>query len=161
MTHLPGQATSCHTWKANSSPCTITPPQPLSPILSPISFQGRLEHSVDEQGRLFIDRDPELFAVLLQFMRASTTPPQSHIRANRESLLEECRFFGVDAARFRGHTWTSDLSPQDRRIKKQEYEARSLSEAQGCFLLDVFRHDASPVEPTDLGLQIFRRYKVQ
>ena len=62
------------------------------PIVSPISFQGRLEHSVDDQGRLFIDRDPQLFAVVLQFMRASTTPPQSLIRANRESLLEECRF---------------------------------------------------------------------
>ena len=90
-------------------------------------------------------------------MRASTTPPQSHIRANRESLLEECRFFGVDAARIRGHTWTSDLSPQDRRIKKQEYEARSLPEAQRGFLLDVFAHDASPAEPADLGLHIFRR----
>ena len=120
-------------------------------------MQGRLEHSVDEQGRLFIDRDPELFAVLLQFMRASTTPPQNDIRAHRESLLEECRFFGVDSARIRGHISNSDLSPQDRLIKKQEYEARALPEAHPDILLDVFAQDASPVEPTDLGLHIFRR----
>ena len=31
--------------------------------------RGRLEHATDEDDRLFIDRDPEVFAVLLQFMR--------------------------------------------------------------------------------------------
>ena len=29
-----------------------------------------MQHSTDPKGRLFIDRDPELFAVLLQFLRA-------------------------------------------------------------------------------------------
>ena len=32
-------------------------------------MRGRLEHATDEDDRLFIDRDPEVFAVLLQFMR--------------------------------------------------------------------------------------------
>ena len=39
------------------------------PPTSTHPLQGRLEHAVDEEGRLFVDRDPELFAVLLQFMR--------------------------------------------------------------------------------------------
>ena len=34
-------------------------------------LQGRLDHATDEDGRLFIDRDPEVFAVLLQYMRQS------------------------------------------------------------------------------------------
>ena len=34
-------------------------------------LQGRLDHAADEDGRLFIDRDPEVFAVLLQYMRQS------------------------------------------------------------------------------------------
>ena len=32
-------------------------------------LQGRLDHAADEDGRLFIDRDPDVFAVLLQFMQ--------------------------------------------------------------------------------------------
>ena len=34
-------------------------------------LQGRLDHVGDEDGRLFIDRDPEVFAVLIQYMRQS------------------------------------------------------------------------------------------
>ena len=34
-------------------------------------LQGRLDHAADENGRLFIDRDPEVFAVLLRYMRQS------------------------------------------------------------------------------------------
>ena len=32
-------------------------------------LQGRLDHAADEDGRLCIDQDPDVFAVLLQFMR--------------------------------------------------------------------------------------------
>ena len=47
----------------------------------------------DHHGRLFIDRDPQLFAVLLQFLRAQTLPAQSYVKVNQQSLLEESSFF--------------------------------------------------------------------
>ena len=32
-------------------------------------LDGRLQHGKDDHGRMFIDRSPELFAILLQFLR--------------------------------------------------------------------------------------------
>ena len=71
-----------------------------------------MEHAVDIEDKLFIDRDPDLFNVLIQWMRASTCPPQSYIKANREALLEECRFFDIDylAERIRGHSLFGHVS---------------------------------------------------
>ena len=42
-------------------------------------LQGRLDHAADENGRLFIDRDPEVFAVLLQYMRQSQAKKMHHV----------------------------------------------------------------------------------
>ena len=36
-----------------------------------------MPHGSDVNGRLFIDRSPELFAVLLQFLRTRQRPPES------------------------------------------------------------------------------------
>ena len=72
---------------------------PLLPILPADVFPGPIkqslgvmEHAVDQAGRLFVDRDPDMFRCLLQFMRASTGPPQNYLKTNKETLLEECRF---------------------------------------------------------------------
>ena len=89
---------------------------------------------------------------------ASTSPQQTYIKSNKESLLEECRFFGVEdmAARIRGHTSISDLSPQDRRLKMQEDEVRQSPDVHPEFLVEVFLQDATPLDPTGLGLPILR-----
>ena len=57
---------------------------------------------------------------------ASTLPQQTYIKSNKESLLEECRFFGLEdlALRISGHTVVNDLRPADRRLKRQEDELR-------------------------------------
>ena len=54
---------------------------------------GRILHATDDRGALFIDRSPELFRILLQYMRASTVPPQSALRTLKYDLLAECQFF--------------------------------------------------------------------
>ena len=38
-------------------------------------MNGYIGHAVDQQGRLFIDRDGDLFSHLLQFMRTTIGPP--------------------------------------------------------------------------------------
>ena len=60
----------------DSSPDTLIQAQYFEPYL-----RGRLQHSADPRGRLFVDRDPELFAVLLQFLRGKD-PSTSKLRQN-------------------------------------------------------------------------------
>ena len=48
-----------HTTKDTLSLCSY-----FQPVLD-----GRLPHGADEHGRLFIDRDPDLFSIILQFVR--------------------------------------------------------------------------------------------
>ena len=69
------------------------------------------------------------------------TSAELHFKANKESLLEECRFFGVDCmiARIRGHTSIFDLNLEDRCIKLKERDVRdSLNQSGAEFLLEVF-----------------------
>ena len=75
---------------------------------------------------------------------SSTAIPQSYIKANKECLLEECRFFGVDCmiARIRGHTSIFDLNLEDRRIKLKECDVRDSLHQNGLdFRLEVFSHE--------------------
>ena len=51
---------------------------------------GRFPHATDDSGALLIDRSPELFRILLQYMRAGTVPPQFALRTLKHDLLSEC-----------------------------------------------------------------------
>ena len=120
-----------------------------------------MEHAVDHAGRLFIDRDPDMFRCLLQFMRAATMPPQIYIKTNKESLLEECLFFGLDhmTHRIKGKASIYDLLPRDRQLSNEEHEKGQGGQEDGwhrSFLLDVFKEDASPLNPNDLGLPLLK-----
>jgi len=42
-------------------------------------LEGRMRHAVDDQGRLFIDRDGTLFAHLLNYMRTHQRPAQKTV----------------------------------------------------------------------------------
>ena len=55
-------------------------------------IDGRLEHGTDEHGRLFIDRSPQHFAIILQFLRTCQRPAAV---ADKHALIHECEFFGV------------------------------------------------------------------
>ena len=55
-------------------------------------LDGRLQHGTDEHGRLFIDRSPELFAIILQFLRSCQRPAAV---VDKLALMHECEFFGV------------------------------------------------------------------
>ena len=59
-------------------------------------FEGRIDHSTDEQGRLFIDRNGDLFVYMLDFMRSVTLPSRKFIAQHKEALLGECAYFGLE-----------------------------------------------------------------
>ena len=93
------------------------------------------------QGRIFIDRSGDLFAILLQYARTLQRPPQTVLDKHGDGLLAECRFFGNEslAEKIRGETCALDLRPLDRRIREQERLAKeNPSEYAKEMLIDLF-----------------------
>lgn len=62
-------------------------------------LQARLgdnfQSPLNEDGQLFVDRCPDLFAVLLQSVRSLTRPRQRYILEHKQDLLAECEFSEV------------------------------------------------------------------
>ena len=112
-----------------------------------------MPHGSDVNGRLFIDRCPELFAVLLHFLRTRQRPPES-VLANKWALLGECDFFGCDsfATVLRGEVSPFDLRPEDRALRQREHDARY--DASATQLIDVFTADTTLRRRGDLQIPI-------
>ena len=112
-----------------------------------------MPHGGDVNGRLFIDRSPDLFATLLQFLRTRQRPPES-VFTNKWALLGECDFFGCDsfAAVLRGEISPFELRPEDRALRQREHEARYDSCTYD--LIDVFTADTTVRRRADLQLPI-------
>ena len=117
-----------HTTKDTLSLCSY-----FQPVLD-----GRLPHGKDEHGRLFIDRDPDLFSIILQFLRTCQRPA---VVADKHALLHECGFFGVEwlAQILRGEISPYDLRPAGRLLRQEEEQARRDKAVYK--LIDVFSAD--------------------
>ncbi|CDJ57885.1 kelch motif domain-containing protein, putative [Eimeria maxima] len=63
----------------------------LSSILS-----GKFPVPRDKQGRIFFDRDAELFRIILNFLRQPNTPPQPRDSAESDALCAEAAFYGLN-----------------------------------------------------------------
>ena len=101
-------------------------------------LECRMDHAVDEDdGSFFVDRSGQFFGHLLQFMRTSLCPNCSYVARNKQGLLSECEYFGLDhvAHRIRGETSPYDMRPKDRCSKQQEADAGSLLDVfESCLL---------------------------
>ena len=118
-----------------------------------VALGGPLQHGTDEHGRLFIDRSPELFAMILQFLR---TPQRPAAVADKHALIHECEFFGVSwlAQILRGEISEFDLRPCDRLLREREEEGRrDTSKYQ---LIDVFTADTTLRPREDLQIPILQ-----
>ncbi len=116
----------------------------------------RIGHAVDEQGRLFVDRNGELFGHLLHFMRTTICPPRQFVIENKKALLEECAFFCLEymEQRIRGEISPYDLRLEDRKLKERADQAKSSPEDFPEMLVDVFQADTSPKDPCELLLPL-------
>ena len=116
-------------------------------------LEGRMAHGSDGKGRLFLDRSPDLFSVLLQFLRTRQRSPESAL-ANRFALLCECEFFGCEAFAhvLRGQISPFDLRPDDRALRQREQEARR--DASMYQLIDMFSVDTTARPREDLQIPI-------
>lgn len=58
-------------------------------------LSGRYQVSRDRYGRVFINRDPEHFRTVLNFLRNPQTPPMPRDSAESEALVKEASFYGI------------------------------------------------------------------
>eukprot|EP00921_Rhytidocystis_pertsovi_P010744 GHVQ01017303.1.p1 GENE.GHVQ01017303.1~~GHVQ01017303.1.p1 ORF type:complete len:553 (+),score=99.76 GHVQ01017303.1:188-1846(+) len=58
-------------------------------------LSGRHHVSRDRQGRIFLDRDSELFRIILNFLRNPSTPPMPRDAAESDAVAKEAQFFGI------------------------------------------------------------------
>ena len=72
---------------------------------------GEFAENLDDDGRLFVDRDGHLFRHVLGWMRSGRRPPENVLASCKGALLQECFFFGLpDLESFlRGQTCDFDL----------------------------------------------------
>lgn len=58
-------------------------------------LSGRYQISRDRFGRIFINRDPEHFRTILNFLRNPQTPPMPRDSAESEALVKEAGYYGI------------------------------------------------------------------
>jgi len=58
-------------------------------------LSGRYQTSRDRNGRIFVNRDPEYFRTILNFLRNPQTPPMPRDSAESEMLCREASFYGI------------------------------------------------------------------
>jgi hypothetical protein len=120
-------------------------------------LERRLRHAVDDQGRVFIDRDGTLFAYLLNYMRTHRRPAHKIVHELRDQLLEECAYFGFDAfaKNLRGEVSAYDMRWHERSVREKEAMLRNdpMSCRQG-FLIDPFKVDTARRPRHDLELPL-------
>uniref|UniRef100_A0A0G4GLE7 Potassium channel tetramerisation-type BTB domain-containing protein n=1 Tax=Chromera velia CCMP2878 TaxID=1169474 RepID=A0A0G4GLE7_9ALVE len=59
------------------------------------AVSGRAETQRDRQGRIFFDRDSQLFREVLHFLRTPSEPPRPQSSQESEALSREAEFLGV------------------------------------------------------------------
>ena len=127
-----------------TAPETLVKAEYFQPIL-----HGRIGHAVDDSGAFFIDRDGDLFGIILQWLRTYDRPSQRTLERYGDALLEECRFYGEETL---PQVIRGDLAPnfylkaEDRAILEEEDRAREDKDAGAKLLIDVHAVDTTPRE---------------
>ena len=99
---------------------------------------------------LFIDRDPVLFDILLQSVRACSRPPQNDIVQHKGRLIEECAFYCVND--WVVESISGKISGAHTRLQDREIRATELS---GDFMLvDPFQVTFTQGRIAELGLPL-------
>mmetsp|Transcript_39209 Transcript_39209/g.101432 ORF Transcript_39209/g.101432 Transcript_39209/m.101432 type:complete len:594 (+) Transcript_39209:65-1846(+) len=58
-------------------------------------LSGRYQVSRDRNGRIFVNRDPEHFRTVLNFLRNPQTPPMPRDSSESEALVREANYYGI------------------------------------------------------------------
>ena len=123
------------------------------PYFDPI-LNGRIGMGVDPEGCFFIDRSPDLFATLLEWMRTHERPSTEILKTHGAAILRECDYYGIEGL---PEVIRGSLAPPcfmraaDRRIREEEATVLKDPLAHTEILQDVHKADTS-LRPRE-GLQ--------
>jgi hypothetical protein len=136
-----------------------TTPDTLSacPFFIQFLLGTEIGHSFDKDGRLFVDRNGDLFSHILQYLRSRRRPPKHVLDEHKSALLTECAFYCMYelAGSIRGELSILDLRPQDRAMRLEENFARAqLYRGDSDLLLNVHSMDCTPLPKEALQLQL-------
>ena len=131
------------------------------PFFEPI-VSGRFAWDVDGKGHMFIDRSPDMFAIILQCVRTSTRPSREVLDRCRHELQDEVDFYCID--------WLGEAirnQPSDRQLNAdatslrifermgRHYFETGLGERPSEKMLrDLHAEDMSPIAPAVLALPL-------
>lgn len=102
----------------------------------------------DDEGCLFVDRNGELFKVIIEYLRTFRRPPKEVLETRGIQLRDEAEFYGCSELlnELDGLTNVHKLEQRDRNMREAElaltkaYENSELSsEAASEYLVDVFK----------------------
>ena len=116
-------------------------------------LEGRMSSGSDSSGAFFIDRDPDLFSIILQAARINRRPPRRAIDRFGSDLLCEAEYYCMDwlAELLRGSISSAHMPPDVTRLRDEEMRARQYFEGQiseepcGCLVdLHQYFHSQPP-----------------
>ena len=97
------------------------------PFFEPI-VSGRFAGDLDEAGQMFIDRSPELFAMILQCVRTNSRPSRAALEHHRTELQADVDFYCIDwlSRALRGEPSERQLSIDVVALRSFERMARQF-----------------------------------
>ena len=107
---------------------TLTSPTAHSSMLSAMfgSSHAHFPLELDDKGAVFLDRDPQLFRHILNYLRDGQLPLSSLSAATKLGLLREARYFGMGGLMREVQAEVREMKKRERRELSQEKEYKCV-----------------------------------
>ena len=86
------------------------------------AHSGHFPLELDDKGAVFLDRDPQLFRYVLNYLRDGSLPLSSLSAATKLGLLREARYFGLSGLMREVQAEVREMKKRERRELSQEKE---------------------------------------
>ena len=102
---------------------TLTsPPAHSSMLHAMFAHSSHFPLELDDKGAVFLDRDPQLFRFILNYLRDGSLPLSSLSAATKLGLLREARYFGLSGLMREVQAEVREMKRRERRELSQEKE---------------------------------------
>ena len=138
------------------------------PFFEPI-VSGRFTGDVDEKGQIFVDRSPDIFAIILQSVRTNSRPSRLVLERYTAELTADADFYCIG--------WLSDAlkgKPSEQHLSvdvvalrafersaRQFYETGQNEAPSKHMLRDLHKEELHNARPEAMGLPLFFRREAE